>query len=166
MRFAQTKLSKHLTGQCGVPAHSETAADGTLFRVSEENIMTSCENHIQFLKELPPAEFDREVRQEITDSLQDLVARVERALPLEGDTLHACVIDDFHVHSAELKEQECQVRFSFVASARHGVPGSGHRERIAGRADTAIDTAGHVDYRGVVFGEEPAFVSHDLGGGD
>jgi hypothetical protein len=127
---------------------------------------TTHASYIDFLRDLSRPEFDREIRQQITDSLQELVACVERALPLESNTLHACVIDDFVIQNVNLVDHECHVQFRFTASARHGVSGGKSLERISGRAETVIDDDRQVTYRGIVFAEEPAFVGHDLGGGD
>jgi hypothetical protein len=127
---------------------------------------TTHASYLEFLRGLSRPEFDREIRQQITDSLQDLVACVERALPLESNTLHACVIDDFVVQNIDIDDEACRVQFRFTGSARHGVSAGKSLERISGRAETLIDGDRHVTYRGVVFAEEPTFVGHDLGGGD
>jgi hypothetical protein len=124
------------------------------------------ESHIGSLKELSARALHRELRREITDSLQDLVACVEPALPLEGNTLHACVIDDFQIQHIELDGRECRVHLSFTASARHGISADKKLERISGRADSVLDDRGCLTYCGAVFSEEPAFVGHDLGGSD
>jgi hypothetical protein len=129
-------------------------------------MMTTHASYVGFLRDLSRPEFDREIRQQITDSLQELVAAIERALPIEANTLHACVIDDFVVQNVELGDDECRVQFRFTASGRHGVSAGKSLERISGRAETLIDDDRNVRYRNVVFAEEPAFVGHDLGGGD
>jgi hypothetical protein len=123
-------------------------------------------NHIRFLKQLPPPEFDQEVRQELTDSLQELVACVEPGMPHEGDTLHACVIDDFQVQRVMLGDRDCRVQLRFLASARQGIGAVKELERITGRGEAVIDDDGRVRYQDVAFAGEPAFVAHDLGGGD
>ncbi len=128
--------------------------------------MTGQENHIEFLRELPPPALEGTVKQELTDGLQELVACLERCLPLGGNTLHSCVIDDFQLHAPVLTERECRIPLRFNASARQGVGGAAQLERIAGRAEAVIDEEGRVSYQRVTFGEEPAFLPHDLGGGD
>src|SRR5438105_1863834 len=105
---------------------------------------TTHASYIDFLRELSRPEFDREIRQQITDSLQELVARIERALPTEANTLHACVIDDFVVQHVELADQECRVHLRFTASGKHGVSANSGLERISGRAETLIDDDRHV----------------------
>ena len=80
--------------------------------------MIGHESQIALFKGLPPRELDRELKQKITDSLQELVACVERALPLEADTLHGCVIDDFDIQHVDLADHECRIRFCFVGSVR------------------------------------------------
>jgi hypothetical protein len=128
--------------------------------------MAGNDNHIAFLKGLAPHDRDRELRQELIDSLQELVAVVERFLPLGGNTLHACVIDDFQVEHVQLEEGAGRVRVHFSASARQGVGGAASLEQITGRADAVIDGRGRVTYHDVHYAEEPAFVAHDVGGGD
>jgi hypothetical protein len=123
-------------------------------------------NHVHFLKNLPPQELDRELRQTLTDSLQELIACVEPALRHDGNTLHACVIDDFQVRRIKLGERDCRVQLRFRASARHGMGPVKEMERITGRGEAVIDADGQVHYRGVAFAGEPAYVAHDLGGGD
>jgi hypothetical protein len=123
-------------------------------------------SHVEYLKTLTPAELEQELNQAITDSLQELVACVQKALPQGGNTLHACVIDDFQIIETELRDHECLVRFRFTASARQGISGSKSLEQISGRAETIIGDQGHVAYQGVVFAEEPAYLAHDIGGGD
>jgi hypothetical protein len=123
-------------------------------------------NHIDFLKNLPPPEFDREVQRAVTNSLQELVACLEPTLPHAGDTLHACVIDDFQVQRVRLGERDCRVQIRFLGSARQGVGVLKEMERIAGRGEAVIEDDGHVRFQDVAFAKEPAFVSHDLGGGD
>src|SRR4051812_3135175 len=91
------------------------------------------ENHIRFLKDLPPREFDRELHRALTDSLQELVSCVEPALPRDGNTLHGCVIDDFQVQRIKLGESDCRVQLRFLASARNGVGSVKEMERITGR---------------------------------
>jgi hypothetical protein len=127
---------------------------------------TTHASYVEFLRGLSRPEFDREIRQQITDSLQELVACVERALPLDGNTLHACVIDDFQVQNVDIDDDVCRVQFRFSGSARHGVSAGKTLGRITGRAEMLIDEDRQVAYRGVVFAEEPTFVGHDLGGGD
>jgi hypothetical protein len=124
------------------------------------------ENHIDFLKNLPPRELDYEVRQSVTDSLQELVACVEPALPRAGDTLHGCVIDEFQIQRVKLGEYDCRVQLRFLASARQGIGGVKEMERITGRGEAVIEDDGSVRYQDVAFAEEPAYVAHDLGGGD
>ncbi len=123
-------------------------------------------SHMAFLRGLAPADFDRELRQELKDSLQELVAVIERDLPLGGNTLHGCVIDDFQVQKTEPADRECRVRLRFSASARQGVDAAVSLEQIVGTAEAVIDDAGRVRYREVRFAEDPAFVPHDVGGGD
>jgi hypothetical protein len=123
-------------------------------------------SHIRFLKRLPPRELDREVRQELTDSLQELVACVEPALPREDGTPRACVIDDFQVQEVDLGERDCRVQLRFLASARHGMGAVKELKSIAGRGEAVIADDGRVRYRYVAFAGEPTFVGHDLGGGD
>jgi len=128
--------------------------------------MTGHDSHIGFLKDLAPAERERELTREVTDALQELVACVERSLPLEENTLRGCVIDDFQLHQPKLGEHDCRVPLRFSASARQGVGNAKRLERIQGNALAIIDESGRVSYRDVTFGEERAFVAHDLGGGD
>jgi hypothetical protein len=124
------------------------------------------EKHIDFLKNLPVQEFDHELQQELTDSLQELVACVEPALPHDGDTLHGCVIDDFQVQRIRLGDRDCRVKLRFLASARQGMGAVKELERITGRGEAVIDDDGRVRYQDVAFAAEPAFLAHDLGGGD
>jgi hypothetical protein len=128
--------------------------------------MAGNDNHITFLKGLAPPQRDRELRQELTDSLQELVAAVEPCLPQGGNTLHSCVIDDFEVRQVELGERDGRVCLRFSGSARQGVGGAASLERITGVAEAVIDDRGRVSYRDVRFAEEPTFVAHDVGGGD
>jgi hypothetical protein len=123
-------------------------------------------NHVHFLKTLPPQDFDRAVEQALTDSLQELLACVEPTLRRDADTLHACVIDDFQVGRVKLGDGDCRVDLRFRASARHGIGAMKEMERITGRGEAIIDADGHVRYEDVAFAEDPAYVSHDLGGGD
>src|SRR6516225_3438948 len=85
------------------------------------DIMIGHASHVEYLKTLTPAELEQELNQAITDSLQELVACVQKALPQGGNTLHACVIDDFQIIETELRDHECLVRFRFTASARQGI---------------------------------------------
>jgi hypothetical protein len=128
--------------------------------------MMAGQNLTRLLKSLSPRELDREVQRLLTDSLQELVAAVEPAVPREYDALQACVIDDFDVQQIECTDRECRVQLRFRASARHGVGADKELERITGRAEAVIDEVGWVRYRDVAFAEELAFVGHDLGGGD
>jgi hypothetical protein len=128
--------------------------------------MTGHESHIGYLKGLTPPERDRELKQALTDSLQELVASVERALPLAGNTLHSCVIDDFQLQAPALDERECRVPLRFSASTRQGSAGSTRLEQIAGQAQAVIDDQGRVTFQDVRFTEDQAFVPHDVGGGD
>jgi hypothetical protein len=123
-------------------------------------------NHLQFLKNLPPQDFDREVQQALTDSLQELVACVEPALRRDGNTLHACVIDDFQVKRIKLGERDCRLQLRFRASARRGIGALKEMERITGRGEAVIDDDGQVHYQHVAFAGEPTYVAHDLGGSD
>ena len=128
--------------------------------------MTGHDTHTHFLMELPPAERDAELREELRDSLQELVACIERSLPLDGNTLHSCVIDEFQILRSQLREDDCCVLVRFNASARQGIGNGAWQEHIAGAAEAVIDEQGWVSYRNVQIAEEPAFVGHDLGGGD
>jgi hypothetical protein len=124
------------------------------------------DNHIDFLKKLPPREFQREVHQDLTDSLQELVACVEPALPRGDNTLHGCVIDELLVNGIKLGDRDCRIELRFLASARHGIGSVKELEHITGRGEAVIDDRGRVHYRDVAFAEDPAFIAHDLGGGD
>ncbi len=124
------------------------------------------ENHIHFLKALPPRDLDRAIHQALTDSLQELVACVEPGVPRDGTTLQACVIDDFQVHGVRLGERDCRVKLRFVASARHGIGAGKELERITGRGEAVIDDGGRVWYQHVACAGEPSYVAHDLGGSD
>jgi hypothetical protein len=119
-----------------------------------------------FLKSLAPKEFRRELTQELTDSLPELVACIEPALPSTGDTLRGCVIDEFQMDDVEVDGRECHVQLRFSASARQGMGSTKKIERIAGRAEAVIDDARRVSFRGVAFNTDRTFVAHDLGGGD
>lgn len=123
-------------------------------------------SHIDFLENLSPADFNRELKQELTDSLQELVACIEQSLPQAGNTLHACVIDDFQVQDINLSDRDCRVQIRFNASTRQGIGASKHLEGIVGRAEAVIDDDSRVKFRAVTFAEEQTFVAHDLGGGD
>jgi hypothetical protein len=123
-------------------------------------------NHIEFLESLSPADFNRELKQELTDSLQELVACIDQSLPQGDNTQHACVIDDFQVQSINLNERDCRVQIRFNASARQGIGAAKQLEGIVGRAEAVIDESSRVKYRAVTFAEEQTFVAHDLGGGD
>jgi len=123
-------------------------------------------SHIQFLRNLTTAQREREIKQHLGDTLQELVACVERSLPLGENTLRACVIDDFQIHAPTLSEHECRIPVRFSGSARQGVGNAKRLERLVGHAEALIDDSGNVTYRDVRFGEERAFVAHDLGGGD
>src|SRR5882724_10327755 len=129
-------------------------------------LMIDHASHIDFLENLSPAEFNRELKQELTDSLQELVACIEQSLPQGGNTLRACVIDDFQVQDVNLGERACRVQIRFNASARQGIGASKHLEGIVGRAEAVIDDASRVTYQAVGIAEEQTFVAHDLGGGD
>ena len=124
------------------------------------------ENHIGLLRNLPREDFNGEVNQALTDSLQELVACVEPALPRNGNTLHACVIDDVQINRITLGDRDCRVQLHFFASARRGIGNVKELECIAGRGVAVIDSTGRVCYQQVAFSEEPAFIAHDLGGGD
>ncbi len=128
--------------------------------------MTDQQSHMGFLKSLAPQEFKRELTQELTDSLPELVACIEPALPDTGDTLRGCVIDEFQLGEVEVTGAECHVQVRFSASARQGVGATKKIERIAGRAEAVIDDARRVSFRGVTFNTDRSFVAHDLGGGD
>jgi hypothetical protein len=128
--------------------------------------MIGQDDYIEYLRDLSPPDLEREVHQEVADALQELVACIERALPLGGNTLHSCVVDDFQLHQPVVGDRECRARLRFDASARQGVGGAARLERLAGHAEAAIDRRGRVSFRGVTFTEEPAFVAHDIGGGD
>src|SRR6266702_2962637 len=118
-------------------------------------------NHIEFLESLSPAEFHRELKQELTDSLQELVACIEHSLPQGGNTMRACVIDDFQVQDINLGERDCRAQIRFNASARQGIGASKHLEGIVGRAEAVIDDSSRVKFRAVAFAEEQTFVAHD-----
>jgi|SRR5947209_6222677 len=128
--------------------------------------MTGHDTHIHFLMEMPPAERDAELRQELSDSLQELVACIERSLPLGGNTLHSCVIDEFQILKSQVREEDCRILLRFSASARQGIGNAAQLRHISGGAEAYIDDQGRVNYCNVRFAEEPAFVGHDLGGGD
>lgn len=128
--------------------------------------MTGRESHTQFLAGLPAAQRDAQLRQELTDSLQELVACIERSLPLGGNTLHSCMIDEFEMQKSELRGDDCRVLVRFKASARQGVGGAAALERITGCAEAVISDRGSVSYRDVRFAEDPAVVAPDIGGGD
>jgi hypothetical protein len=128
--------------------------------------MLDHESHMGFLKSLAPQEFKRELTQELTDSLPELVACIEPALPSTGDTLRGCVIDEFQMGDVEVAGRECRVQLCFSASARQGMGSTKKIERIAGQAEAVIDDARHVSFRGVAFNTDRSFVAHDLGGGD
>jgi hypothetical protein len=123
-------------------------------------------NHIAFLKSLAPPALNRELKQELTDSLQELVACIEQSLPQQGNTLHGCVIDDFQVQKIDLAEHSCRIPIRFSASARDGTGPSKQMESIAGRAEAVIHEDSHVTFQGVGFAEDQTFIAHDLGGGD
>jgi hypothetical protein len=131
-----------------------------------KTIMMDHKSHIGFLTSLPPQEFNRELTQELTDSLPELVACIEPTLPSTGDTLRGCVIDEFQMGDVALAGGECHVHLRFSASARQGIGSTKKIERIAGRAEAVIDDARRVSFRGVAFNTERSFVAHDLGGGD
>jgi hypothetical protein len=95
-----------------------------------------------------------------------LVACIEPTLPSTGDTLRACVIDDFQMGDVDVGGGECHVQLRFNASARQGLGATKKIERIAGRAEAVIDDARKVSFRGVAFNTDRTFVAHDLGGGD
>jgi len=128
--------------------------------------MIQHESHIAFLKSLAPAALNRELKQELTDSLQELVACIEQSLPQAGNTLHGCVIDDFQVQKIDLDEHACRIPIRFSASARDGTGPSKHMESIAGRAEAVIHEDSRVTFQGVGFAEDQTFIAHDLGGGD
>src|SRR5580704_3389804 len=128
--------------------------------------MMDHENHMRFLKSLAPQEFRRELSQELTDSLPELVACIEPALPSTGDTLRGCVIDEFQLGDVEVAGRECHIQLRFSASARQGLGSTKKIERIAGRAEAVIDDARRVSFRRVAFNTDRTFVAHDLGGGD
>jgi hypothetical protein len=128
--------------------------------------MIGGEDHMHFLKNLPPRDFDREVRQALTDSLQELVACVQPALPRDDNTLRGCVIDDFEVKRIKLGERDCRVQLRFRASSRRGIGGVKELEQITGHGEAVIEDDGKVHYQDVAFAGEPAYLPHDLGGGD
>ena len=70
--------------------------------------MTGHDDYIEFLRPLSPAELEREVRAHLADALQELVACIERALPLGGNTLHGCVVDEFQLQRPVVGERECR----------------------------------------------------------
>jgi hypothetical protein len=123
-------------------------------------------SHIEFLAKLSAPELNHELKQELTDSLQELVACIEQSLPLGGNTLHGCVIDDFQAQKIDLGDHNCRVQIRFNASARQGIGSTKNLEGIVGRAEAVIDDSSRVTYRAVAFAEEQTFVAHDLGGGD
>jgi hypothetical protein len=127
--------------------------------------MADHKSHIALLKSLPREEFERQLKTDLTDSLQELVAAVERAALARGHRLGNCVIDDFQVTHAEMGAQDCRVVLRYSASARRG-PGHVENDRISGSAEAVIDDEGRVTYKGITCAEEQAFVPHDVGGGD
>jgi hypothetical protein len=131
-----------------------------------KNIMTDQKSHMGYLQSLAPPEFKRELTQELTDALPELVACIEPTLPTTGDTLRACVIDEFEMGDIDVAGRECHVQLRFSASARQGVGAAKKIERIAGRAEAVIDDARRVSFRRVAFNTDRSFVTHDLGGGD
>ena len=128
--------------------------------------MTEQKSHMGYLKGLAPQEFKRELTQELTDSLPELVACIEPALPSTGDTLRGCVIDEFQMGDVDVAGRECHVQLRFSASARQGMGSTKKIERISGRAEAVIDDARRVSFRGVAFNTDRSFLAHDLGGGD
>jgi hypothetical protein len=122
--------------------------------------------HISLLTDLPPAQRDAELRRVLGDFLQELVACIERSLPLDGNTLHSCVVDDFDIQESKLRRHDCRVTVHFSGSARQGVGSTARLERLTGCAEAVIDEQGGVTYRVVRFTEEPAVVAPDIGGGD
>jgi hypothetical protein len=128
--------------------------------------MKGRDSHIGFLRTLTPEDRDREVKQELTDSLQELVAQLERQLPLDGNTLRSCVIDDFQVQETELRDRECRVRLRFSASAKPDARSSGELSRMGGQAEAIIDDSDRVAYRVISCTRERSFVPPDIGGGD
>jgi hypothetical protein len=128
--------------------------------------MIGHDSHIGYLTDLPQLQRDAELTQEVTDSLQDLVACIERLLPSAGNTLHSCVIDDFQIVFSELRAQDCRVVLRFSASVRQGMGSAARLDSLTGRAEAVIDERGRVTYCDVRFADEPAYVAHDLGGGD
>ena len=123
-------------------------------------------SHVDHLRELTRDQLDRELRQELTDSLQELVACVEQSLPPKGNTLRSCVIDDFEIDRVELGTQECRVNLRFNASVRLGGKALGDLEHMTGRAIAAIGADGRLAYHRVCFTEDTAYFPHDVGGGD
>jgi hypothetical protein len=132
----------------------------------EADMMLQHDNHIAYLKSLAPAALNSALKQELTDSLQELVACIEQSLPQPGNTLHGCVIDDFQVQRIDIDEHACRVPIRFSASARDGTGPSKHLECIAGRAEAVIHEDSHITFQGVGFAEDQIFIAPDVGGGD
>lgn len=124
------------------------------------------ESHIDVLRRLAPEELDRELRHEITDALQELVAGIDHAALDRGKSFRSCVIEDFKISQSKCEDDRCIVLLYYTASAqRHGA-GSGGNEMIHGSAILSIDSAGQVTCKGVTFNEEPQTVAPDVGVGD
>ncbi len=128
--------------------------------------MNARERHIAYLKGLPREECERQVRRELSDSLQELVAAIEHAAAARGHTFRSCVVDDFQIVRTDFGEHVCLVVLRYSGEARRNDPGHKDRERISGNAEAAIDDAGKVTYKGVTFSEEQTFVGPDVGVGD
>jgi hypothetical protein len=128
--------------------------------------MTGHDTPIHLLTNLPPAQRDAELRRVLGDSLQELVACIERSLPLGGNTLHSCVVDDFDIQGSELHQHDCRVTVQFNGSARQGVGSAARLERLTGCAEAVLDEQGAVTYSDVRFTKEAAVVAPDIGGGD
>ncbi len=128
--------------------------------------MIAHESHAAILSHLARPERERELRREIADSLQGLVAAIDRLTRTADDRYSSCVVDDFQIGTSERQGEKWVVPLRFTASARRGGSRAGGVERIAGKAVAVIDDTECVDFRDVALVTEPADVAPDVGGGD
>lgn len=124
------------------------------------------ESYVDFLQALPENQLDVELRQRVTDSLQELVAGIEEAARERAQWFRSCMIDDFQITRAKLMDERWMVLILYTASAQRRGRGAGRNECIYGSALLSIDAVGDITYKGVTFNEEHDFATPDVGVGD
>ena len=121
---------------------------------------------IASLRHLSQEQREAELRQVLTDALQELVVALEQAAAARGHTFRSCVVNDFQIARIDLAEHVCLVILRYSGTARRNDPGHNDREEISGSAEALLDDTGKVTYKGVTFAEDQTFVGPDVGVGD